>query len=55
LAQRKKKRKNALSAHLRGLFGATQSSNDFQSNIALQALRGELKFIDVKANFWFFI
>jgi len=30
LARRKKKnRKNALSAHLRGLFAATQVSNDF--------------------------
>jgi len=36
LARRKKKKeeKNALSAHLRGLFAAIGASNDFKSHIA---------------------
>jgi len=39
---RRKRRKNALSAHLRRLFAATQVSNDFQTNNASFKKRGKI-------------
>jgi len=56
--KKRKKRKNALSAHLCGLFAAVGVSNDFYSNIASVGdggRGGELKFIDVTQNFEIFI